>query len=367
VDDTTDADLMRRAIALASGGWGRVHPNPMVGALVVRDGGVIGQGWHAEYGGPHAEVNALADAGENARGATLYVSLEPCAHHGKTPPCTEAILAAGIARVVYGARDPNPAAGGGGDFLARQGVDVTAGVEERSARGADPAFFHAHRTGTTWVGLKLAVSLDARIAEHADAPTRITGVRANAEVQRLRAGFDAIMIGIGTALADDPLLTVRGDVRPRRPPIRICLDSEARLPVNGRLARSVADAPVWVVTTEAAPADRGSALERAGVRVLVATSSAGQVDIDDALALLWNGGVRSVLCEGGGRIAASLVEADRLERMYLFQAPLLLGPDAVHAFPLRRKVDRGDWSIHEARRIGDDVLVVADRARPTGD
>jgi diaminohydroxyphosphoribosylaminopyrimidine deaminase/5-amino-6-(5-phosphoribosylamino)uracil reductase len=312
-------------------------------------------------------VSALAGAGAAARGATLYVSLEPCAHHGKTPPCTHAILAAGIARVVYGARDPHAAAQGGGAFLAEHGVDVTAGVEERSARKVDPAFFHGCEAGTTWLALKLAVSLDARIAEEAGAPTRITGVHANAEVQRLRAGFDAIMVGLGTALADDPRLTVRGDVTPRVPPIRICVDSEARLPLESRLVRGAADAPVWIMATDAAPAERIRALEAAGVRMLRAAPSAGGIDIDDALAVLWNEGVRSVLCEGGGRIAASLIEADRVERLYLFQAPLLLGQGAVPAFPLRRKVDREDWSIHEARPVGDDVLVIADRARPMGD
>jgi diaminohydroxyphosphoribosylaminopyrimidine deaminase/5-amino-6-(5-phosphoribosylamino)uracil reductase len=186
-------------------------------------------------------------------------------------------------------------------------------------------------------------------------------------VQRLRAGFDAIMVGIGTALADDPRLTVRGDVTPRVPPIRICVDSEARLPLESRLVRGAADAPVWIMATDAAPAERIRALEAAGVRMLRAAPSAGGIDIDDALAVLWNEGVRSVLCEGGGRIAASLIEADRVERLYLFQAPLLLGQGAVPAFPLRRKVDREDWSIHEARPVGDDVLVIADRARPMGD
>lgn len=361
--ETSDDRLMRRALALARRGWGRVHPNPLVGAVITRGGEIVGEGWHAEFGGPHAEVNALAAAGAAAKGATLYVTLEPCAHRGKTPPCTEAILAAGVARVVYAAADPHVEAAGGGAFLAANGVEVLGGVEAPSARAIDPAFFHAYETRTTWVALKLALSLDARIAATATAPTRITGEAANAEVQRLRAGFEAILIGIGTALADDPRLTVRGDITPRVPPIRICLDSRARLPVHGRLAASARETPVWVIATRDAPDARVRGLEAAGVRVLRCAAGDVGIDVGDALATLWNEGVRSVLCEGGGRTAGALIEADRVERMYLFEAPMLLGTDAVPAFPVRRKVERDGWKLHEARVFGDDVLIVADRAR----
>src|SRR6476661_5968049 len=204
-----DGAFMRRALALAARGWGRTAPNPMVGAVVVRDGVVVGEGWHAEYGGPHGEVEALRAAGDRARGATIYVTLEPCNHHGKTPPCTDALLAAGVRRVVVACDDPSPVARGGAQRLHEAGVEVTLGVEEQAARELNAPFFHALASDRPFVRLKLALSLDGAIADHSRQPGWLTGELARREVHRMRAGSDAIAVGIGTVLADDPELTVR--------------------------------------------------------------------------------------------------------------------------------------------------------------
>src|SRR3954468_2645940 len=231
-----DGAFMRRALALAERGWGRTAPNPMVGAVVVRDGRVVGEGWHAEFGGPHAEVEALRAAGDRAKGATMYVTLEPCNHQGKTPPCTEALLAAGVRRVVVACEDPNPEARGGAHRLREAGVDVALGVEEDAARELNAPFFHALASDRPFVRLKLALSLDGALADHTRQPGWLTGEAARHEVHRLRADADAIAVGIGTVLADDPELTVRHVPAPRVAPTRVVFDTSARLPRTSRLA-----------------------------------------------------------------------------------------------------------------------------------
>jgi diaminohydroxyphosphoribosylaminopyrimidine deaminase/5-amino-6-(5-phosphoribosylamino)uracil reductase len=358
-----DRQLMRRALRLAERGWGRVHPNPMVGAVVVRDGVVVAEAWHAEYGQAHAEAAALRNAGESARGATLYVTLEPCRHHGKTPPCTDAIVASGVRRVVFGAADPNPRAGGGAALLAARGIEVVGGVERAAVRAVDAPFFHVHERGTPWVTLKLALSLDARLSRARGERTRITGPSAERAVHQLRAGFDAILVGIGTVLADDPLLTVRGPLQPRVAPIRVVLDSAARLPPDGRLALSAAETPVWLLCAGEADPVRIDALEARGVRVLQVPRSPAGLDVACTLDALWREGVRRVLVEGGGRVAASLLSADRVERLHLFQAPVLLGPGGVEAFPLDRPPPPAGWRLRRTKRWGNDVMVIWDRWR----
>ncbi len=350
---------MRRAVRLADRGWGRVAPNPLVGAVVVRDGVPIGEGWHREYGGPHAEVHAIEAAGSGAAGATLYVSLEPCSHHGRTPPCTEAILAAGIRRVVFGAADPNPAAAGGGSWLAARGVHVDRGLEAAAVRRQNAAFFHAHEHGGPWVALKLAQSLDGAIAATPGVRTQLTGTRAVAETHHLRAGVDAILVGVGTVLADDPLLTARGQPAPRVPPARVILDTRARTPVDARLVASLAEAPVHLVHAGAA-SDRVRALQEKGVVTHDLGAGNGGVAIDAALRALWDAGMRSILCEGGTELAASLLGSDRIERIYLFVAPIVLGPGALRGLvaPLV-----GRWRLASARRLGADALLVYDRIR----
>jgi diaminohydroxyphosphoribosylaminopyrimidine deaminase/5-amino-6-(5-phosphoribosylamino)uracil reductase len=353
-----DSRFMDRALELARDGWGRVHPNPMVGATIVNGDRIVGEGWHAEYGGPHAEVAALAAAGEAARGATLYVTLEPCAHHGKTPPCTDAILAAGISRVVYGAVDPNPGAAGGGRLLISRGIEVRGGLRGAEAVLMDPAFHWAHRRTTPWVELKLAVSLDGRLSRQAGQPTAVTGPEALAETHRLRAGFDAILVGSRTVHADDPRLTVRGDIEPRVPPVRIVFDSAARTPLSAKMLETIGEAPVWLVSTDAAPPDRVDALRSTGARVLTVQASAGVVDCRCALGALRREGVRSILCEGGGRLAAALLAAKAVGRMHLFVAPDLFGERGVPAFPLVEALD--GWTLGSLARLGRDARLVLD-------
>ena len=346
---------MRRALQLARRGWGQTAPNPLVGAVVVRDGRVVGEGWHARYGEAHAEVAALQAAGELARGATLYVTLEPCAHHGKTPPCSDAVLRAGIARVVIAVADPSPQAGGGARRLVEQGVRVDVGVERDAACELDAPFFFRFTPGggeRPWVVLKLALSLDGAIADHTRRPGWLTNARSRRAVHRLRAGVDAVAVGIGTALADDPLLTVRAGVPPRRPPLRVVFDASARLPLDAALVRSAGETPSAVVTRDrAAPA--AGALAAAGVSVLEAQ------DLRQGLRALKASGVESVLVEGGGAMAGALLRDDLVDRLIIFQAPVILGEGALPAFataPAATSAAARRLRVVARRHFGDDLM-----------
>lgn len=352
------AAFMRRALDLARRGWGSVQPNPLVGAVVVRDGEVIGTGYHAEYGGPHAEVHALREAGESARGATLYITLEPCAHTGKTPPCTDAIIAAGVGEVVYAVADPDPRAAGGADRLRRAGIRVTAGIEREAARTLNAAFFHRHEQRTAFVAVKLAVSLDGRIAEGAGRRTDLTGVPARAAVHYLRSGYDAIVIGTRTALVDDPLLTVR-DAPVRVQPARVVLDTHARLPLTSRLVATAAASRVCVVCACDAPADRVAALEDAGVRVLRVPRDGERLDLAAACTTLAADGVSSLFVEGGGILASALIARDLVHRVHLFIAPVFLGTAGVPGFELPRPPG-SSWRRVELEQLGDDALLTFD-------
>jgi diaminohydroxyphosphoribosylaminopyrimidine deaminase/5-amino-6-(5-phosphoribosylamino)uracil reductase len=323
-----DAHFMRRALELAARGWGRVAPNPLVGAVVVRDGAVVGEGWHTAYGRPHAEVEALRAAGDQARGATVYVTLEPCAHFGQTPPCTRALIEAGAARVVYACSDPNPQARGGGEVLREAGIETAVGAEEQAARDLNAPFFHrfVEPGARPWIEVKLALTLDARVADCTGGSVWITGEEARAEVHRLRAGHDAIAIGVGTLLADDPHLTVRGEIRPRTPPVRVVFDRQLRTPLDSRLMASVDEAPVWLVCASDAPEPARRALSAAGADLIpVASLAAG-------LRALRERGLGSFLCEGGATLASALLNEDAVDRLTLFYAPLLLGPAALSGF-----------------------------------
>jgi diaminohydroxyphosphoribosylaminopyrimidine deaminase/5-amino-6-(5-phosphoribosylamino)uracil reductase len=355
----SDHEFMRRALGLAAAGWGRVHPNPLVGAVVVRNGRVVGEGWHTEFGEPHAEIMALGAAGERAKQATLYVTLEPCAHRGKTPPCTDAIVAAGIARVVYASPDPNEQARGGASVLAGHGIDVESGLLADEERRLNAAFHFAHEQRRPWVALKLAVSLDAKLAGEPGRRTDVTGPQAWDEVHRLRAGFDALLVGRGTVETDDPLLTVRGPVKPRVPPMRVVLDSHATMPLDARLITTLADARLTVLTGPHAERDRTRELERVGATIQSVPGSSQGIDLEKALSTLWQGGVRSILCEGGARVAAALIEADLVQRIYLFIAPVFFGEAGVPAFPLQATTPH--WTLCETRQLGADALLVLDR------
>lgn len=360
-----DRRWIDRSLALARQGWGRVQPNPMVGAVVVKDREVVGEGFHQEYGGPHAEIVALAVAGEAARGATLYVSLEPCNHHGKTPPCTDAILAAGIARVVFAVRDPDPAAAGGEARLRAAGLEVLGDVAPAPAREQNAAFFHAKENRTTFIALKYGLTLDARLAASSGVMGDVTGVIAREDVQRLRAGFDAIMVGASTAAVDDPQLTVRGAFQPAVPPVRVIVDSNATLNPQGRLAQSARDTPVWVFCLEDAPAERRARLSALGARIIQLERSPGGVDLLQMTEALWNENVRSLLCEGGGRIGSALLAQGLVQRMHLYYAPRVFGNAGVPAFD--SALPDAEWKIVELRQLGPDVLITLDRDRSAQD
>ncbi len=326
----------------------------MVGAVVVRDGVAVGEGWHTRYGDAHAEVEALRSAGERARGATVYVTLEPCNHHGHTPPCTEALLRAGVRRVVAATADPDPVAQGGAERLRAAGVDVDIGVEDSAARELNAPFFHALDSDRPFVRLKLALSLDGALADVTRKPAWLTGEAARREVHRLRAGSDAVGVGIGTVLADDPLLTVRGHTAPRVAPTRVVFDSSARLPLDSRLVRTARESPVLVVCWAPDPA-HASALEHAGVALLHAAT------LPHALRALRGRGIHSLLVEGGAGLASSFVEEALVDRLIIFRAPLILGGGALGAFaaaPTATIDGAPRWKVLETRRFGDDEMTV---------
>ncbi len=318
---------MRRALELAERGAGQVWPNPKVGCVIVQGRTIVGEGWHQRYGGPHAEVHALSAAGEAARGATAYVSLEPCNHHGKTGPCTEALIAAGVSRVVCAVRDPNPRAAGGADRLIAAGLSVESGVGEAEALWRNAPFFHAARGHQRpFLTLKLAVSIDGAIAGPSRQRAWLTGPESQAAVHALRADADAVGVGIGTALADDPALTVRLAAPPVTAPRRVVFDRTARLPLTSVLARTARETPVLVVHGPAAPAARLAALEALGVQLLLADTLPAGLDA------LGTAGVRHLFVEGGAELASALMDARLVHHLIIFQAPVILGAGAVPAF-----------------------------------
>ncbi len=352
-----DVEAMSRALALAWQGWGRVGRNPMVGAVVLRDGAPVAEAYHASFGGPHAEAAALKAAGARARGADLVVTLEPCRHHGKTPPCVDAIIAAGVRRVVYGAADVDPQARGGAAVLGAAGVKVEGGVLEGAVRAQNAAFFHRHaRPGRPFVALKLATSVDSRIAD-ADGQSRwVTGPAARDWVHWLRAGFEAIAVGRNTVLVDDPALTVRGALRPATPPLRVVFDRGAAIPAGAALVRTARHTPTLVLAEREGP--DAVALREAGVDVLVTTGAA------DGLAQLAARGVDSVLVEGGGVLAGRLLAEGLVDRIYILTAPILLGAGGWPAFdgvPDAAIASVRRWTVAGRHALDDDTLVVLDR------
>ncbi len=364
----TDHAHLTRAIELANRGRGRVSPNPLVGAVVVKDERVLGEGFHAELGGPHAERAAIdACAGADLSGATLYVSLEPCAHTGRTPPCTEAILAAGITRVVIASDDPTEkAAGRGPGILRDEGVDVAFADGELAARARllnQPFRKHA-RTGRPWILFKSAMTLDGKVATRTGDSKWISGEDSRRMSHYWRAECDAVAVGIGTALTDDPQLTSRILSRPpARQPRRIVFDSEARLPLDSQLVRGAADVPVTVVTSRAAPRLATDALEVAGVEVLVATGPNEPHRVRNALAQLGAAGVQSILLEGGPHLAGAFFDASEVDEIRLFVAPVVLGGSSARD-PLEgagaERIAAATRALElSCDRVADDVLITA--------
>lgn len=355
------------ALALAEAVKGDAAPNPHVGAVVVRDGRVVGRGFHLRPGQHHAEVMALREAGEAARGATLYVTLEPCNHHGRTPPCTEAVLAAGVARVVVGVRDPNPhVTGGGDDRLRAAGLEVVEGVGGEACSSLVRAWARHVRTGLPYVRLKLAVSLDGRIAAAGGASQWLTGETARREVHALRRRADAVMVGVGTALADDPSLTARDapPIEARSPARRVVVDSAARLPPTSKLAVSAREVPTWLFVAEDAPNDRVAALVDRGVQVERTPRAGRGLDLHAVATRLGAAGVVDVLVEGGGALAGALLEAGLVDELHWFVAPLLLGADGVPSVvgptPASPAVAQR-FSLTAVDRFADDVRLVLRR------
>ena len=360
---------MRRALALARRGAGRVSPNPMVGAVLVRQGRVVGEGYHRRFGAPHAEVEALVEAGSRARGSVLFTTLEPCAHQGKTPPCVEAIRDAGVRRVWVAIRDPHPFVGGRGiRRLRNAGVRVETGLMEPEARELNEAYLTRLRQGRPLVTLKLATSLDGRLG--APGGSRwLTSDRARALVHRWRRQSDAVLVGRGTVGADDPRLTARGDGRggPRQP-LRVVLDSHFRTSPGSRLLRTRRGGPV-IIYGIPGQAGRRQRLMRAGAEVVEVPARGGRTDPLAALRDLASRGVSSVLVEGGGQVAAALLRAGLVDRVHWFVAPIVLGEqglpavaDAGHQLPagrLRLRVVR-------VVRLGPDTLIVGRPVRAPG-
>lgn len=363
-----DRRLLIRAIECGRGGWGRVHPNPMVGALVVRGDEVLGEAFHVGYGGPHAEVSALATA-DDARGATLYCSLEPCNHHGKTPPCTEAILAAGIARVVFWAAEPGAEPKGGAEWLRSRGVVVDGPFGKPSEWAAEnPVFFRDASARVPYMALKLAVSMDGRIAPAGGRRVWMTGDASRREVHRLRAGFDAILVGTRTWEADDPMLTARGAVVPRVPPVAVLLDRRGRASTELRALRGRSGPRSIVATAPDRAGDLARRLSGCADVVAVPVRREG-LDLAVLMEALAARGVSSVLCEGGGVLAASLLREELVDRLYLFIAPVIVGEGGVPAFPMGQPGERAPetlrfrgWkSVIDPSRFGNDTLIVLDR------
>ena len=345
---------MNRAIAEARKGWGQTAPNPMVGAVVVQRGEIVGAGHHTRYGAPHAEVEALRAAGARAAGATVYATLEPCAHTGKTPPCVDALIAARVARVVVAARDPNPEAAGGVERLRAAGIAVDVGVVEPEARELNAPFFHSFASSRPWVTLKLALSLDGALADAGGRSRWVTGEESRRMVHEMRAGSDAIAVGIGTVLSDDPSLTVRDVPAPRVPPTRVIFDRQARLPVTSVLARTAREVPTVVVAESPASA-RAAGLEAMGVRVMQAAPLAA------ALAALRDSGMRSLLVEGGARLAGALLGTGNVDRLVIFQGSVILGAGALGAFDFvpPTEIERAPrWHVLERREVGADTMTV---------
>ncbi|WP_010141919.1 bifunctional diaminohydroxyphosphoribosylaminopyrimidine deaminase/5-amino-6-(5-phosphoribosylamino)uracil reductase RibD [Oceanicola sp. S124] len=354
-----DARYMALALSLGRRGQGRCWPNPAVGCVIVRDGRILGRGWTQPGGRPHAEAVALAQAGAAARGATAYVTLEPCAHHGKTPPCAEALIAAGIARVVCPIEDIDPRVGGQGFAMLRAaGIEVSTGLMADEALSDLSGFFLNRAQGRPFVTLKLALSLDGRIATATGESKWITGPDARREVHALRARHDAVMVGAGTARADDPSLTVRVMGLDHQP-VRIVVSRRLDLPLMGQLARTAREIPVWICHGSDADPALIEAWEGLGARLFSCELSGRQLDISSVLQELGAAGLTRVFCEGGGALAATLLGADLVDELVIFSAGLMLGAEGrpgIGALGIGQLAEAPRLALLEDRRIGADVM-----------
>jgi diaminohydroxyphosphoribosylaminopyrimidine deaminase/5-amino-6-(5-phosphoribosylamino)uracil reductase len=362
----TDLEHLRHAVDLASNGAGRVNPNPVVGAVVARGETVLGEGWHDVLGGPHAEVNAIAACGDaDLSGATLYVTLEPCCHQGPTPPCTDAIVEAGIRRVVVGSDDPSEKACGRGlGILRDEGVEIVVADGElaRRSRLLNQGFRKHARTGRPWVLFKSAMTLDGKVATRDGDSKWISGVESRELAHHWRAAVDAVVIGIGTALTDDPQLTARVE-NVHHQPRRVVFDSLARLPLSSQLVAAVAEVPLIVVVSRAAARTDTDGLEAAGVEVIVATGEHEPARIRSALDQLGSRGISTILLEGGPHLAGAFLDAGEIDEVRLFLAPMLLGGrsarDPLEGEGVGRIAEAISALTLDCDRVGEDLLISA--------
>ncbi|WP_417250057.1 bifunctional diaminohydroxyphosphoribosylaminopyrimidine deaminase/5-amino-6-(5-phosphoribosylamino)uracil reductase RibD [Celeribacter sp.] len=359
---------MRHAIALARRGLGRTWPNPAVGCVIVADGRVVGRGWTQDGGRPHAEPVALAQAGALARGATVYVTLEPCSHHGKTPPCSEALIAAGVSRVVVACGDPDPRVNGRGIAMLRAaGIAVETGLCADEAAEVLDGFFRRVNDGRPIVTLKMAASWDGRIATATGESQWITGPHARRRVHAMRADHDAVLVGGGTARADDPSLTVRG-LGITRQPVRVVMSRALDLPLTGKLAMTAGEVPLWVLHGPGAPRELVEAWTGIGARLFEVPVTQGRIDPSAALETLGTAGLTRVFCEGGGALAGALLKADLVDRAALFSAGVAIGADglpSLGAMGLVHLSQAPRFALSSVEKIGADVLSLWTRAPRT--
>jgi diaminohydroxyphosphoribosylaminopyrimidine deaminase/5-amino-6-(5-phosphoribosylamino)uracil reductase len=361
-----DRRFMALALALGRRGLGRTHPNPAVGAVVVKDGVIVGRGWTQPGGRPHAEPVALAQAGSAARGATLYVTLEPCSHVGKSPPCADAAIAAGITRVVSAIEDPNPeVAGQGHAKLRNAGIAVDVGLAAAEAARAHAGHFRHVREHRPQVILKLAVSTDDKIASFGHKPVAISGELAKARMHLLRAQCDAILVGIGTVLSDDPLLTCRLPGMEARSPVRVVLDRSLRMPGTSRLIHSARNTPLWVMTSNLAEAPAAAMLGAAGAQVIRVASTPTGLDLPSVLHALSERGITRLVVEGGARVASSFVAAGLVDEFWLLRGREAIGADgvaALDALPLAAITQSQAFRVRASESLGNDTLTVYERS-----
>lgn len=321
-----EIQYMRRALELAKKGKGFTNPNPLVGAVIVKGNRVIGEGYHQVLGGPHAEINAFTNATEDVSGSTMYVTLEPCSHYGRTPPCADAIVKKGIGKVVIGMKDPNPlVAGKGIAILEEAGIEVVVGVLEEEGRKLNEIFLKYITTGLPFVMMKTAMTLDGKIATRTNASKWITGEQSRRYVHELRHQVSGIMVGIGTILADDPLLTTRLEDRRGLDPLKIIVDSNARTPLSSKILHLPSDAKTLIAVTEQAEIEKRSRLENAGAEVLVLPSKKGRVDLKALMNELGRRKIDSILLEGGSELNYAALEEEIVDKVYSFIAPKIVG------------------------------------------